>query len=452
MPLEAEVAREPAPSCCRPACCSTSPARCPADELDAGAAHRRAGRRAASAAPRRSTCARCAPRTSRRSPTPGRRDARRRSPARRSCDTITTRRPLGLARRDAPGAHRHPHVRLRAGAAHGRDRLLPAERQGDRARDRAARAAFEANVPARALQELARIAQQATATTRSPSASGRTRSSSSSATSSLLAPDRRPVPQLPPAAAGVGRARAARWRARELDRRRAPHQPAGAEERAAAAELQRGHADGLGADARTSARRSEAIPVPFHGEPFEIGFNPEFLRDGLESVELRRARAEADQPAAPRPDRIARRRRLRLPDHAHPPERVGPMRVVRVRCATSAPTPRARGAARRGPDGGPRAERRRQVEPARGALLRLHRPLAAHAQRARAGPLRRRRRARRACDAEAERRRARAERRLRSPGASREAHDRRRRAGRAPARRRRAGRSSASSCPTAWSW
>jgi DNA polymerase-3 subunit beta len=30
---------------------------------------------------------------------------------------------------------------------------------------------------------------------------------------------------------------------------------------------------------------SEAVPVPFHGEPFEIGFNPEFLRDGLESIE-----------------------------------------------------------------------------------------------------------------------------------------------------------------------
>jgi len=30
---------------------------------------------------------------------------------------------------------------------------------------------------------------------------------------------------------------------------------------------------------------SEAIPVPFAGEPFEIGFNPEFLRDGLESIE-----------------------------------------------------------------------------------------------------------------------------------------------------------------------
>ena len=30
---------------------------------------------------------------------------------------------------------------------------------------------------------------------------------------------------------------------------------------------------------------SEALPVPFQGEPFEIGFNPEFLRDGVESVD-----------------------------------------------------------------------------------------------------------------------------------------------------------------------
>jgi DNA polymerase-3 subunit beta len=30
---------------------------------------------------------------------------------------------------------------------------------------------------------------------------------------------------------------------------------------------------------------SESIPVPFQGEEFEIGFNPEFLRDGLDSVE-----------------------------------------------------------------------------------------------------------------------------------------------------------------------
>ena len=35
----------------------------------------------------------------------------------------------------------------------------------------------------------------------------------------------------------------------------------------------------------TISTASESIPVPFHGEPFEIGFNPEFLRDGLESIE-----------------------------------------------------------------------------------------------------------------------------------------------------------------------
>src|SRR5512142_3322357 len=29
----------------------------------------------------------------------------------------------------------------------------------------------------------------------------------------------------------------------------------------------------------------ESLPVAFQGEPFEIGFNPEFLRDGLEGVE-----------------------------------------------------------------------------------------------------------------------------------------------------------------------
>ena len=29
----------------------------------------------------------------------------------------------------------------------------------------------------------------------------------------------------------------------------------------------------------------ETVPVPFAGEPFEIGFNPEFLRDGVESVD-----------------------------------------------------------------------------------------------------------------------------------------------------------------------
>jgi DNA polymerase III subunit beta len=30
---------------------------------------------------------------------------------------------------------------------------------------------------------------------------------------------------------------------------------------------------------------SESLPVPFNGEPLEIGFNPEFFRDGLDSAE-----------------------------------------------------------------------------------------------------------------------------------------------------------------------
>ena len=30
---------------------------------------------------------------------------------------------------------------------------------------------------------------------------------------------------------------------------------------------------------------SESLPVDFHGEPLEIGFNPDFLREGLESVD-----------------------------------------------------------------------------------------------------------------------------------------------------------------------
>ena len=33
----------------------------------------------------------------------------------------------------------------------------------------------------------------------------------------------------------------------------------------------------------------ESLPVPFSGEPLEIGFNAEFLRDGIESVRRRRS-------------------------------------------------------------------------------------------------------------------------------------------------------------------
>jgi DNA polymerase-3 subunit beta len=43
----------------------------------------------------------------------------------------------------------------------------------------------------------------------------------------------------------------------------------------------------LGVSAQTPdvGEASESLPVPFGGEPLEIGFNPEFFRDGLEIAE-----------------------------------------------------------------------------------------------------------------------------------------------------------------------
>ncbi len=44
---------------------------------------------------------------------------------------------------------------------------------------------------------------------------------------------------------------------------------------------------------------SETLPVPFTGEPLEIGFNAEFLRDGLESVESEDVRVRLISPLRP---------------------------------------------------------------------------------------------------------------------------------------------------------
>jgi DNA polymerase-3 subunit beta len=43
----------------------------------------------------------------------------------------------------------------------------------------------------------------------------------------------------------------------------------------------------------------ESMPVPFGGEPFEIGFNPDFLRDGLESVDADDLRLKLISPLRP---------------------------------------------------------------------------------------------------------------------------------------------------------
>jgi DNA polymerase-3 subunit beta len=44
---------------------------------------------------------------------------------------------------------------------------------------------------------------------------------------------------------------------------------------------------------------SESLPVPFNGEPLEIGFNPEFFRDGLESAESEELTLKLISPLRP---------------------------------------------------------------------------------------------------------------------------------------------------------
>jgi len=143
--------------------------------------------------------------------------------------------------------------------------------------------AFEANVPARALQELARIAQASDAERLTVSV--RTNQVVFEAGGVLLSsrlidgqfPNYR---QLLPETydhelrlAGAEVSDVVR-RISLLAQKNAP--------------LRLAFSDGeLTVSARTPdvGEASETLPVPFQGEPLEIGFNPDFLRDGLESVD-----------------------------------------------------------------------------------------------------------------------------------------------------------------------
>ena len=91
------------------------------------------------------------------------------------------------------------------------------------------------------------------------------------------------VPQLPPAAPRELRVRGGAPARRAAGRGppRCRHGPA---QRAAAPAVRRGRADRLSADTDVGEAH-ETLPVPFSGEALDIGFNPEFLRDGIESVE-----------------------------------------------------------------------------------------------------------------------------------------------------------------------
>jgi DNA polymerase-3 subunit beta len=143
--------------------------------------------------------------------------------------------------------------------------------------------ALEANIPARALQELARIAQQDTAEALSVSV-GQNQvifELGDVVLSSRLIDGQFPnYRQLLPesvehelriASAELGEV------VRRISLLAQKNTP-----------LRLGFSEGeltISAQTPDVGEASEAIPVPFNGEPFEIGFNPEFLRDGLESVE-----------------------------------------------------------------------------------------------------------------------------------------------------------------------
>ena len=191
--------------------------------------------------------------------------------------------PLRLARRDAPGAHRHPRVRRRratCGWSPPTPTGCPSRR---RSSSRRWQGSFEANVPARALQELTRIVQ--TTEAESLSVSVRTNQvifeAGGVVLSSRLIDGQFPnYRQLLPDAyehelplAGTEITEVVR-RISLLAQKNAP--------------LRLAFAEGeLTVSARTPdvGEAQESLPVPFQGEPLEIGFNPEFLRDGLEAVE-----------------------------------------------------------------------------------------------------------------------------------------------------------------------
>ncbi len=143
---------------------------------------------------------------------------------------------------------------------------------------------IEANVPARTLQELSRIASGEGAEEIAITALEHQVIFTRGRRGALVAARRGPLPELQAAAAGDLRARAAHERG-GAGRGRPAHIAARAEERAAAAARSRDGALEISAQTPDVGEASESLPAPFKGEPIEIGFNPEFLRDGLESTE-----------------------------------------------------------------------------------------------------------------------------------------------------------------------
>jgi DNA polymerase-3 subunit beta len=165
-------------------------------------------------------------------------------------------------------------------------------------------APFEANVPARALQELARIAQQAAAEeigvarlenqivfTLDAADDG----SGGAVLSSRLIDGQFPnYQQLLPDSADH-ELRVAREELADVVRRVSLLAQKNAPLRLgfSAGELR------VSAQTPDIGEAHETLPLPFAGEPFEIGFNPEFFRDGLESLESAEVLIKLTSPLRP---------------------------------------------------------------------------------------------------------------------------------------------------------
>jgi DNA polymerase-3 subunit beta len=165
-------------------------------------------------------------------------------------------------------------------------------------------APFEANVPARALQELARIAQQAAAAEIGVARlenqvvftlAGAEDGTGGAVLSSRLIDGQFPnYQQLLPDSADH-ELRVAREELADVVRRVSLLAQKNAPLRLgfSAGELR------VSAQTPDIGEAHETLPLPFAGEPFEIGFNPEFFRDGLESLESDEVLIKLTSPLRP---------------------------------------------------------------------------------------------------------------------------------------------------------
>jgi DNA polymerase-3 subunit beta len=164
--------------------------------------------------------------------------------------------------------------------------------------------AFEANVPARALQELARIAQQTAAEQIAVArlenqvvftlAGGDGNASGAMLSSRLIDGQFPNFQQLLPESSDH-ELRVAREEIVDVARRISLLAQKNAPLRLgfSAGELR------VSAQTPDVGEAHETVPIAFEGEPFEIGFNPEFLRDGLESVESQEIVMKLTSPLRP---------------------------------------------------------------------------------------------------------------------------------------------------------